>query len=42
MSTLRFKALETSFLSNFRKDNHVEVPAKLSELFCQNVSQKKQ
>jgi glutamine synthetase len=37
MSTLRFKALETLPFKNFRKDNNVEVPAKLSELFCQNV-----
>ena len=37
MSTLRFKALETLPFKNFRKDNHVEVPAKLSELYCENV-----
>ena len=37
MSTLRFKALETLPFKNFRKDNHVEVPAKLSELYCSNV-----
>ena len=37
MSTLRFKALETLPFKNFRKDNNVEIPAKLSELFCQNV-----
>lgn len=37
MSTLRFKALETLPFKNFRKDNHVEIPTKLSELFCQNV-----
>ena len=37
MSTLRFKALETLPFNNFRKDNNVEIPAKLSELFCQNV-----
>ncbi len=37
MSTLRFKALETLSFKNFRQDNAVEVPAKLSELYCQNV-----
>ena len=37
MSTLRFKALETLPFKNFRKENNVEIPAKLSELFCQNV-----
>ena len=37
MSTLRFKALETLPFKDFRKDNQVEVPAKLSELFCENV-----
>ncbi|MDH6251780.1 glutamine synthetase [Chryseobacterium sp. H1D6B] len=37
MSTLRFKALETLPFKDFRKDNSVEIPAKLSELFCQNV-----
>lgn len=37
MSTLRFKALETLPFKNFRKENNVEVPSKLSELFCQNV-----
>ncbi len=37
MSTLQFKALETLPFKNFRKDNHVEVPAKLSELYCENV-----
>ena len=37
MSTLRFKALETLPFKNFRKDNHVEVPVKLSELYCENV-----
>lgn len=37
MSSLRFKALETLSFKNFRQDNAVEVPAKLSELFCQNV-----
>lgn len=37
MSSLRFKALETLSFKNFRQDNAVTVPAKLSELFCQNV-----
>jgi len=37
MSTLRFKALETLPFKDFRKDNSIEVPVKLSELFCQNV-----
>ena len=37
MSTLRFKALETLPFKNYRADNKVVVPAKLSELFCQNV-----
>ncbi len=37
MSTLRFKALETLPFKDFRRDNSVEVPVKLSELFCQNV-----
>lgn len=37
MSNLRFKALETLSFKDFRKDNAIEVPAKLSELFCQNV-----
>jgi glutamine synthetase len=37
MSTLRFKALETLPFKNFRKENNVEVPKKLSELFCENV-----
>lgn len=37
MSTLRFKALEKLSFNNFRQDNAVVVPAKLSELFCQNV-----
>ncbi len=37
MSTLRFKALETLPFKDFRKDNSVEIPAKLSELFCKNV-----
>lgn len=37
MSKLRFKALETLPFQNYRAVNKVEVPAKLSELFCQNV-----
>lgn len=37
MSTLRFKALAELPFRNYRKDNFVEVPGKLSELFCQNV-----
>lgn len=37
MSTLRFKALETLPFKDFRKDNSVEIPTKLSELFCENV-----
>ena len=37
MSNLRFKALETLSFKDFRKDNAIEVPSKLSELFCQNV-----
>ncbi|MGC4128675.1 MAG: glutamine synthetase III [Bergeyella sp.] len=37
MSTLRFKALSELPFKNYRKDNSVEVPAKLSELYCQNV-----
>ncbi|TXF76103.1 glutamine synthetase III [Chryseobacterium sp.] len=37
MASLRFKALETLSFKNFRQDNAVEIPAKLSELFCQNV-----
>ncbi|WP_027388371.1 glutamine synthetase III family protein [Chryseobacterium gregarium] len=37
MSTLRFKALETLPFKDFRRDNSVDVPVKLSELFCQNV-----
>ncbi|MBD8017243.1 glutamine synthetase III family protein [Kaistella pullorum] len=37
MSYLRFKALETLSFKNFRQDNAVTVPAKLSELFCTNV-----
>lgn len=37
MSSLRFKALSELPFRNYRKDNYVEVPGKLSELFCQNV-----
>ncbi len=37
MSNLRFKALEMLSFKDFRKDNAVTVPAKLSELFCENV-----
>ena len=37
MSTLRFKALAELPFRNYRMDNYVEVPAKLSELFGQNV-----
>lgn len=37
MSTLRFKALAQLPFIDFRKDNAVEVPKKLSELFCENV-----
>ncbi|SEG20302.1 glutamine synthetase [Halpernia humi] len=37
MSTLRFKALETLSFKNFRSENAVTVPAKLSELYCSNV-----
>ena len=37
MSILRFKALETLSFRNYRQENAVTVPAKLSELFCQNV-----
>ena len=37
MSTLRFKALETLSFKNFRQENKIEIPQKLSELFCKNV-----
>ena len=37
MSKLRFKALEELAFRNYRSDNAVEIPAKLSELFCKNV-----
>lgn len=37
MSTLRFKALTELPFRDYRKDNAVQIPAKLSELFCTNV-----
>jgi glutamine synthetase len=37
MSTLRFNALKELPFRNYRKDNAIEVPKKLSELFCENV-----
>lgn len=37
MSTLRFKALETLPFKDFRREHSVEIPAKLSDLFCENV-----
>lgn len=37
MSTLRFKALSELPFRDYRKNNSVEVPKKLSELFCENV-----
>lgn len=37
MATLRFKALETLPFKDYRKENEVEVPVKLSTLFCENV-----
>lgn len=37
MSSLRFNALAKLPFKDFRKDNAVEVPKKLSELFCENV-----
>ncbi len=37
MSKLRFNALTELQFKNYRNDNKVEVPAKLSELFCSNV-----
>lgn len=37
MSTLRFKALAELPFRNYRKDNSIEIPSKLSELYCQNV-----
>ena len=37
MSTLRFKALAELPFRNYRQDNAIDIPSKLSELFCQNV-----
>lgn len=37
MSTLRFNALSQLAYQDYRKNNFVEVPSKLSELFCLNV-----
>ncbi len=37
MATLRFKALSELSFKNFRKENSIEIPQKLSELYCQNV-----
>ncbi|MDR2205565.1 MAG: glutamine synthetase III, partial [Flavobacteriaceae bacterium] len=37
MPILRFNALKELPFKTYRKDNFVEVPAKLSELFCKNV-----
>ncbi|MFC6267226.1 glutamine synthetase III family protein [Frigoriflavimonas asaccharolytica] len=37
MSTLRFKALAELPFRDYRRDNAIEVPAKLSELYCSNV-----
>lgn len=37
MSTLRFKALAELPFRDYRRDNAIEIPAKLSELFCTNV-----
>ncbi|MBC7557185.1 MAG: glutamine synthetase III, partial [Chryseobacterium sp.] len=37
MSRLRFKALETLAFKSYRSENAVEIPGKLSELFCKNV-----
>lgn len=37
MATLRFRALEQLLFINYRKDNFVETPPKLSALYCQNV-----
>lgn len=37
MPILRFKALEKLSFNNFRQDNNISIPSKLSELFCQNV-----
>lgn len=37
MSTLRFKALTELPFRDYRKDNSIEIPGKLSELYCTNV-----
>ncbi|MDL1914055.1 MAG: glutamine synthetase type III [Bergeyella sp.] len=37
MSLLRFKVLSELPFRNYRRENKVEIPKKLSELFCQNV-----
>lgn len=37
MSNLRFNALKELQFKNYRNDNKVDIPAKLSELFCTNV-----
>ncbi|WP_417428316.1 glutamine synthetase III [Halpernia sp.] len=37
MSILRFKALETLPFKSYRSENAVDIPCKLSELFCKNV-----
>ena len=37
MPTLRFNALKKLPFINYRKDNFVQTPCKLSELYCQNV-----
>ncbi|MDO4224529.1 MAG: glutamine synthetase III [Bergeyella zoohelcum] len=37
MSTLRFKALAELPFRDYRQSNAVEIPKKLSELFCENV-----
>ncbi|MDY3350622.1 glutamine synthetase III [Riemerella anatipestifer] len=37
MSTLRFKALSELPFRDYRKSNAIDVPTKLSDLFCQNV-----
>jgi glutamine synthetase len=34
---LKIQSIRNLPFKDFRKDNSVEVPAKLSELFCQNV-----
>ena len=37
MSKLRFNALQTLAFKSYRSENAVEIPSKLSELFCKNV-----